>query len=294
MTKNKVLARNYSKENEAGRDRNSKSSSNLLDKKGGGPASDEQKRIIRRYERLVAPSENSTSGNDDDNDDDDPLEHWLAYIKFYKETFPADVRSQFLLMERCTRALVQRERYRNDVRFIRACILYADKTDFPGDVFKFLHQHRIGSTVALFWIAWAWVAETNGDFGFAEKVFLKGINKDAQPIKMLKTRHKQFQRRMSRHWLKNHTTNTDTQQEDGKNDDNNAAAEVAPNKKTFGSFAGNEAQERNDTFSSLASSRQSQQSEQADGSRQPSGGFQIFEDENRAGQSNRGDRKSVV
>ena len=130
---------------------------------------------------------------------DDPLIHWLSYIKFHQEAFPANTHDQFLLMERCTRALIGNNRFANDVRFIRVCVTYADKTQFPGDVFKFLHSHQVGNITALFWIAWAWVAENKGDYSFAEKVYLKGLAKDAVPLKLLQQRHKQFQRRMSRH-----------------------------------------------------------------------------------------------
>lgn len=146
-------------------------------------------RLKHHFERMI------------DEDTEDPLIHWLSYIKFHQDAYPSDTHATFLLMERCARTLMNNEKYKNDVRFIRVCVLYADKTSFPGDVFKFLHQHKIGSKVALFWIAWAWIAETRADYAFAEKVFTKGIQKEAAPLKMLQQRHKQFQRRMSRHWL---------------------------------------------------------------------------------------------
>lgn len=164
----------------------------------------EKERMVRHYEKLVRPSETSSSqdDHDDDDDDDDPLIHWLSYIKFQQEAFPSDTHAQFLLMERCTRALLQRPQYQNDVRFIRVCVTYADKTSFPGDVFKHLHQQKVGTLTALFWMAWAWVAESKGDYEFAEKVFLKGIAKQAKPLDKLKQRHKQFQRRFAKYLLK--------------------------------------------------------------------------------------------
>ena len=185
---------------------------------------------LRQYERLVSPSEQAAemvaeradAGDPVDkdvdpmtlldeeeqergDDADDPLVHWLSYIKFHQEAYPSDTRAQFLLMERCARTIVAFPRYRDDVRFVRVCVLYADKTSSPSDIFKFLHQKGVGSRTALFWIAWAWVAEKAEDYRFAEKVFNKGISKKAKPIKMLEQRHKQFQRRMSRHWLNNTT-----------------------------------------------------------------------------------------
>jgi hypothetical protein len=151
---------------------------------------------MQHYERLVETEE-------------DPLIHWLSYIKFHQDAYPSNTHDQFLLMERCTRALIGNPAYANDVRFIRVCVTYADKTQFPGDVFKYLHSQHVGTTTALFWIAWAWVAENKGDYAFAEKVYLKGLAREAAPLKLLQQRHKQFQRRMSRHWL-----NTSQQQDE--------------------------------------------------------------------------------
>mmetsp|Transcript_22024 Transcript_22024/g.48004 ORF Transcript_22024/g.48004 Transcript_22024/m.48004 type:complete len:1418 (-) Transcript_22024:222-4475(-) len=185
---------------------------------------------IREFERLVKPSERAAeivgkrsddgepverdlnplelleeSELGDNGTDDDPLVHWLSYIKFHQEAYPSDTRTQFLLTERCSRAIVMFPRYRNDVRFIRVCVLYADKTSSPSDIFKFLHKRGVGGKSALFWIAWAWVAEKADDYRFAEKIYVRAITKKAQPTKMLEDRHKQFQRRMSRHWLNTST-----------------------------------------------------------------------------------------
>lgn len=156
-------------------------------------------------------------------DGEDPLAHWLSYIKFYQESFPADTNEQFLLMERCVRALVKMKHYSNDDRFVGVCAKYADKTKDPGQVFKYLHHQKVGTHTALFWIAWAFVAEKNNDFPFAEKIFKKGISKNAQPLQMLKMRHQQFQRRMSRHWLNSSRTTTDEFDEYGDNDEGNSS-----------------------------------------------------------------------
>lgn len=160
---------------------------------------------MEEYEKTVRPSE--APHVTDVEDGEDPLAHWLVYIKYYQETFPADTNQQFLLTERCVRALVKMKHYSNDDRFIGVCAKYADKTKDPGQVFKYLHHQKVGACTALFWIAWAFVAEKDNDFPFAEKIFKKGISKNAQPLQMLKLRHQQFQRRMSRHWLNSSTTN---------------------------------------------------------------------------------------
>ena len=184
----------------------------------------EQDVNIQNFERLVKPSEkflklfkenektqnDSLSAMDEDKVqellrkckvDQDPLVHWLRYIKYHEETYPSDTNNQFLLMERCTQTMIHHPKYANDTRFIRVCVLYADKTSDPHEQFKFFHKHKIGSKTAIFWLAWSWVAEKKKDFPFAEKIFRKAIQKKAQPIDKVNERYKQFQRRMSRHWL---------------------------------------------------------------------------------------------
>ena len=179
----------------------------------------ELKEKIDQYEELVRPSEAPHVTEMED----DPLVHWLAYIKFMQTSFPSDTRDNFLLMERCVRALVKMKQYSNDDRFIGVCAKYADKTKDPGQVFKYIHQQKVGTYTALFWIAWAFVAEKDNDFPFAEQIFKKGISKNAQPLQMLKLRHQQFQRRMSRHWLNSSRANDHVDEyEDGDEHSRNA------------------------------------------------------------------------
>ncbi len=149
--------------------------------------------------------------------DSDPIIHWLKYIKYHEETYPSDTHSQFLLMERCTQSLFHLPKYQNDVRYIRVCILYAEKTSNPHEQFKYYHKSKLGERVAIFWLAWAWVAEKKGDFPFADKLFRKAKEKKAKPGKIVEERYKQFQRRMSRHWLNN--AEKQQQQQQGHDDD---------------------------------------------------------------------------
>jgi hypothetical protein len=172
-------------------------------RQGGLMSKQDVQEKVKAFERLVRPSEAPHVTEMDK----DPLAHWLSYIKFYQESFPADTRDNFLIMERCVRALVKMKQYSDDDRFVGVCAKYADKTKDPGQVFKYLHQQKIGTNTALFWIAWGFVAEKDNDFVFAEQIFKKGISKNAQPLQLLKVRHSQFQRRMSRHWLNSSKAN---------------------------------------------------------------------------------------
>ena len=174
---------------------------------------DETERRIEEFEQLVRPSEDPNVTEMED----DPLRHWLSYIKFYQEAFPSDTHEQFLLMERCTRAFIKMRQYANDDRFIGVCAKYADKTKEPMTVFKYLHQEKIGTESALLWVAWAFVAERDNDYQFAEKIFKKGISKNAQPLELLKRRHKQFERRMSKVWMNSSQQSDQLDDEDDGN-----------------------------------------------------------------------------
>jgi hypothetical protein len=160
-------------------------------------------RMLHHYEKLLQQ------------DDDDALIHWLSYIKFHQESFPVDTHEQFLLLERCFRALCPVRKYANDLRFIRVCCRYAEQTKRPREIFQYLYQQNIGAQVAIFWVAWAFVAEKEQNYAFADKIFNKGLSKKAAPLNYLQQRHKQFQRRMSRYWL----NSTNNQDNDDDNDD---------------------------------------------------------------------------
>jgi hypothetical protein len=158
-------------------------------------------RKVDSYEQLVHASEQDSFAPASDSPANDPVNHWLSYIKFHQESFPTDTHTQFLLMERCFRALSRFRRYANDPRFIRLCCLYASKTERPNEIFQYLYQQKIGAEMATFWIAWGFVAEKQGEYTFANDVYSKGIRKQAKPVELLNRRYRQFQRRMTRHWL---------------------------------------------------------------------------------------------
>jgi hypothetical protein len=172
----------------------------------------EKERMLRHYERLVRPTEGSGAVV---KEDDDVLIHWLSFIKFYQESFPSDTHAQFLLLERCFRAMCPVQKYADDQRFVRVCCMYGEKTNQSREIFNYMYGQQIGVGVAIFWVAWAFVAEKEKDFAFAEKVYDKAIRKKAQPLTFLLQRQKQFQRRMSRHWLNS------TQQDDEEDEEEN-------------------------------------------------------------------------
>lgn len=247
-----------------------------LGSKAFGPSTrDKIEKLIDEFERLVRPSEDP----DVTEVEDDPLGHWLSYIRFYQESFPSDTHEQFLLLERCTRALIKMRQYANDDRLIGICAKYADKTKDPMTVFKYLHQEKIGTENALLWIAWAFVAERDNDFQFAEKIFKKGISKNAQPLHQLKARHRQFERRMSRNWL-NSSQQSDLVDDEDEDTERRGVLGGVPRSGASRSRRGANMMrqtERNRTFGTRQARRSARQSRNVDSN--TSAVFSVFEDD---------------
>lgn len=55
----------------------------------------------------------------------------------------------------------------------------------PNDVFSFMNSNKIGDKVALYWIAWAFVAEKSENFKLTDQIFQKGIRHLAEPRDIL-------------------------------------------------------------------------------------------------------------
>ena len=66
-----------------------------------------------------------------------------------------------------------------------------------------MQSNKIGEKAALFWVAWAFVAEKAQNYKLTDQIFQKGIRKLAEPKDMLQKRYQQFQRRLARIYLNN-------------------------------------------------------------------------------------------
>ncbi|KAJ8599461.1 hypothetical protein CTAYLR_008022 [Chrysophaeum taylorii] len=126
------------------------------------------------------------------------LEPWLRYVAWAETHGDAAA-----VRERCGRALLGVEAYRNDERYVRvwlAVASHAEEED-PAWVFELLDEHEIGHDLALFWIAWAFVAEKTERFKDADTIYARGAHADAKPKDLLSRRRREFERRMKRHFI---------------------------------------------------------------------------------------------
>jgi len=120
---------------------------------------------------------------------DNPIALWLEYIGWIQETYVTGGQRSPLLsaLERGTKALEATEKYRNDERFLKMWILYADLHRDPEDVFKYLIANNMFPMLAMFYRAYALVQLSKGRIEEAENTLLKGIELRAEPVATLRS-----------------------------------------------------------------------------------------------------------
>lgn len=145
----------------------------------------------QEHEDHVTSEENAES--------DDPLEAWCAYVKWCVDNYPEGKSAEsglLPLLERATRTFRESEQYRNDSRYLRLWIMYAQNTDVPRDVFQFLLANDIGSKLAGLYEELAHVQESLGMYEDADATFKLGIARRVSPLDRIKRRYQQYQERI--------------------------------------------------------------------------------------------------
>ena len=131
----------------------------------------------------------------------DALKEWCALIKWTEQTYATgNGRDKELLplLERCARELQEVEAYKEDPRYLRVWIKYADCCAEPGDIFKFLRANSIGQRQALYYEAYAAFLEVRQAYGKANEQYERGIEMRAEPLDRLRASYASFQHRMVR------------------------------------------------------------------------------------------------
>ena len=129
---------------------------------------------------------------------------WVCFIKWAEQTFHAGGRESEILplLERCTRELrtdeTKFEKYKDDARYLRVWVKYADVCKEPGDIFSFLETNSIGQKHTLFYEAYAAFLEIKGAYKKAAAVYDRGTVMRAAPRDRLKDKLAQFTQRMMR------------------------------------------------------------------------------------------------
>ncbi|XP_024521383.1 mitotic checkpoint serine/threonine-protein kinase BUB1 [Selaginella moellendorffii] len=130
----------------------------------------------------------------------DPLKPWVACVKWAKSIITSSsapgVRGELCpLLEFCTKAFLDDPRYREDLRYLRIWLRYADCCADPLHIFELLEAKRIGQTHSLFYEAYAMILELRGDITKANQIYELGISRHAQPVEQLEKMHASFLKR---------------------------------------------------------------------------------------------------
>lgn len=127
---------------------------------------------------------------------DDPVIIWTKYIDFMASLVPRNEDAVYRTRKRATRALIHIEKYANDVRFLRICILAADSSPRPLEDFQGLYNLGIGLKMACFWMVWAFKAESVKEYLTATAIYMMAIKHKAVPVDIVRERYSAYKKKM--------------------------------------------------------------------------------------------------
>ncbi|XP_020526249.1 mitotic spindle checkpoint protein BUBR1 isoform X2 [Amborella trichopoda] len=125
---------------------------------------------------------------------EDPLQPWLECIKWVQESFPSggEYSGLLLIYEQCVRTFWHQERYKNDLRYLKVWLEYAENCSDAEVIYSFLDANEIGQNHAIYYVAYALHMESKNKMKKADEIFNIGIARKAQPIEKLESSYKKF------------------------------------------------------------------------------------------------------
>lgn len=125
---------------------------------------------------------------------EDPLQPWLECINWVQEAFPpgGDSSGLVVIYEKCVRSFWHEDRYKDDLRYLKVWLEYADNCLDAEVVYNFLEANNIGQTHSSFFISYALHMEAKDKMRTANEIFNRGLSRNAQPVEKLKDAFKKF------------------------------------------------------------------------------------------------------
>ncbi|XP_043708354.1 mitotic spindle checkpoint protein BUBR1 isoform X2 [Telopea speciosissima] len=141
---------------------------------------------------------------------DDPLQPWLQCIKWVQESFPSggDCSGIVVILEQCVRIFWHTDRYKEDARYLKVWLEYAENCADAEVIYNFLDANNIGQTHSLYYTSYALHMESKNKMKSANDIFNLGISRRAQPIEKLEASYRKFLTRSLR--KQNTTTEEDS------------------------------------------------------------------------------------
>ncbi|XP_051118167.1 mitotic spindle checkpoint protein BUBR1 [Andrographis paniculata] len=131
---------------------------------------------------------------------EDPLHPWIECIKWVQEAFPpgGDCSGLMVIYEQCVRTFWHEDRYKDDLRYLKVWLEYAESCVDAEVIYKFLETNKIGVTHTLFYIAYALHMEHKNKNRTANEIFNRGLSMKAQPTEKLEEAYRKFLARSMR------------------------------------------------------------------------------------------------
>ncbi|KAL1338897.1 hypothetical protein HN51_033496 [Arachis hypogaea] len=125
---------------------------------------------------------------------EDPLLPWLQCIKWVQEAFPpcGDGSGLVVIYEKCVQAFWDSDRYKDDLRYLKVWLEYADNCLDAEVIYAFLEANGIGKTHSDFYISYGLHLESKNKIKTANRILELGISRNAQPVEKLKAAYRKF------------------------------------------------------------------------------------------------------
>ena len=157
-------------------------------------AEEREQQLQQRHEEFAREME-------DLDDLDDPLDVFIRYIDWTMQMYPeghnqySDLRG---LLEETTSRFQQDPLYRDDVRYLKSWLQYIEYLDDPGEAYQLLARNGIGQNLALYYEEYANFLETRRRYNEANKIYQRGIERNARPVTRLARHQAHFLARVER------------------------------------------------------------------------------------------------
>ncbi|KAL7085736.1 hypothetical protein ACP275_14G297400 [Erythranthe tilingii] len=131
---------------------------------------------------------------------DDPLQPWIECIKWVQEAFPpgGDCSGLVVIYEQCVRTFWHEDRYKDDLRYLKVWLEYAENCVDAEVIYNFLEANKIGVTHSSFYISYALHMEHKNKNKTANEIFNRGLSMKAQPVEKLTAAFQKFLARTMR------------------------------------------------------------------------------------------------
>ncbi|XP_064955008.1 mitotic spindle checkpoint protein BUBR1-like isoform X3 [Musa acuminata AAA Group] len=125
---------------------------------------------------------------------EDPLQPWLRCIKWVQESFPTggECSGLIVMYEQCVRTFWHDDRYRDDLRYLRVWLEYADSCADAEVIFQFLEANQIGQSHSIFYTSYAMHLESKNKLRKADEILNLGLARKARSLVKLEDAYRTF------------------------------------------------------------------------------------------------------